>query len=125
MSRLWCRFLYDRDTLVTVAFLAVILAIPRRAFAWGREGHQIIAIVAEHYMRPEAAARVRELLTPRPNAVRPHTGPESRAPSHRETGTWHSIDIRDSKIDLARECPSRLMKNVLAASDQVDDVLQR
>ena len=82
-------------------------------------------ILAEHYMPPETAARVRELLTPRPNAVRPHTGPESRAPSHRETGPWHSIDIRDSKIDLARECPSGLMKNVLAASDQVDDVLQR
>jgi hypothetical protein len=125
MSRLGRPFLYDRDIFVSVAYLAALLAVPQGAFAWGREGHQIIVILAEHYMRPETAARVRELLTPRPNAVRPHTGPESRAPSHRETGPWHSIDIRDSKIDLARECPSRLMKNVLAASDQVDDVLQR
>jgi hypothetical protein len=48
--------------LVTVAYLAVILAKPQRAFAWGREGHQIMAIVAEHYMHPETAARMRELL---------------------------------------------------------------
>ncbi|MGD0322758.1 MAG: hypothetical protein ABSD45_03370 [Terriglobia bacterium] len=47
------RFLYERDIFVTVACLSVILAIPRRALAWGREGHQIIVILAEHYMRPE------------------------------------------------------------------------
>jgi hypothetical protein len=32
------------------------------AFAWGRGGHQIIVIAAEHCTRPETAARVRELL---------------------------------------------------------------
>jgi hypothetical protein len=48
MSRLRRPFLYERDIFVAVAYLAVILAIPQRAFAWGREGHQIIVIVAEH-----------------------------------------------------------------------------
>ena len=33
-------FLCDRDILVTVAYFAVILAIPQQAFASGREGHQ-------------------------------------------------------------------------------------
>ncbi len=42
---------------MTVAYLAVILAMPQRGFAWGREGHQITVIVAEHYMRPETATR--------------------------------------------------------------------
>jgi len=64
MSRLGRRSLYVRDVLVSVAYLAVIAAPPQLAFAWGREGHQIIAIVAEHYMRPEAATRMRELLAP-------------------------------------------------------------
>jgi hypothetical protein len=54
------------------------LAIPQWAFAWGREGRQIIVIVAEHYIRPKAATRIWELITPRPNAFRPYTGPESR-----------------------------------------------
>jgi hypothetical protein len=55
MSRLQRRFHYDRYIFVTVAYLAVILAIPQGAFAWGREGHQIIVIVAKHYMRPTPA----------------------------------------------------------------------
>ncbi|MGD0010727.1 MAG: S1/P1 nuclease [Terriglobia bacterium] len=33
-----------------MAYLAVILATPQGAFAWGREGHQIIVIVAEHFI---------------------------------------------------------------------------
>ena len=64
MSRFGRPFLYDRDIFVAVAYLAVILAIPQGALAWGREGHQIVVVVAEHYMRPETAARMRELLTP-------------------------------------------------------------
>jgi phosphotriesterase-related protein len=60
MSRLRRRFLYEGGIFVAVAYLAVLLAIPQRAFAWGPEGHQIIVIVAEHYMRPETAARVQK-----------------------------------------------------------------
>jgi hypothetical protein len=64
MSRSRRAFLYDRDIFVAVAYLAVILAIPQRAFAWGREGHQIVVILAQHFMRPETATRMRELLAP-------------------------------------------------------------
>jgi hypothetical protein len=60
MSRLQRRFRYDRDIFVTMAFLAVILAIPQALLAWGREGHEIIVIVAEHSMRPETTTRMRE-----------------------------------------------------------------
>jgi len=42
--------------LLAVTYLAVILAIPGSAFAWGREGHQIIVIVAGHFMHLETAA---------------------------------------------------------------------
>jgi hypothetical protein len=55
-------FCYDPGILVTLAYLAVILATPQGAFAWGRAGREIIVIVAEHYMRPETTARMRELL---------------------------------------------------------------
>jgi len=44
--------------------IAAILAILQRVFAWGREGHQTIVIVAEHSVRPETAALMRELLDP-------------------------------------------------------------
>jgi hypothetical protein len=62
MSRLRRRFIYDSDIFVTVAYLAALPAVPPGAFAWGRQGHHIIVIVAEHYMRPETATRMRELL---------------------------------------------------------------
>ena len=91
----------------SVTYLAVILATPQGAFAWGREGHQIIVIVAEHYIRPEAAARMRELLAPESPEEASVWADEYRH-GHRETGPWHYIDIplADSKIDLARECPN-------------------
>jgi hypothetical protein len=64
MSRLRRRLLCDRDIFVAAACPAVILVMPQGAFAWGREGHQIIVIVAENYMRPETAAPMQESFAP-------------------------------------------------------------
>jgi hypothetical protein len=107
MSSLRRPFLHNRDTFVTMAFLAVILAIPQAALAWGREGHEIIVIEAEHYMRPETAGRMQELLAPESPEEASVWADEYRH-DHRETGPWHYIDIplADSRIDLARECPN-------------------
>jgi hypothetical protein len=77
-------FLYDRAIFMTVACLAALLAVPQGAFGWGREGHQIIVILAEYYMRPETTARMGELLAPespeeasaRADGYRHETGPE-------------------------------------------------
>jgi hypothetical protein len=90
----------------SVACFAFIVAIPQGAFPWGREGHEIIVIMAEHYMRPEAVARMRELLAPASPEEASVWADEYRH-DHRETGPWHYIDIplADSRIDLARECP--------------------
>ena len=90
-----------------MAHLAVILPIPQGAFAWGREGHQIIVILAEHYMRPETATHMQELLSPESLEEASVWADEYRH-DHRETGPWHYIDIplADSNIDLARECPN-------------------
>lgn len=59
---------------------------------WGREGHHIIVIVAEHYMRPETAARVRELLAPE-SAEEASGWDDEYGHDHRETGPWHYFDI--------------------------------
>jgi len=64
MSRLQRRFRYDRDIFVTAACVALILATPQGAFAWGREGHEIIVIAAKDYLRPATAAALKELLVP-------------------------------------------------------------
>jgi hypothetical protein len=105
MSAFQCWFRYYRDIFIAVACVAITLGIPQGAFAWGREGHEVIVIVAEHYMRPETASRMRELLAPEGPEEASVWADEYRR-DHRETGPWHYINIplADSKIDMAREC---------------------
>jgi hypothetical protein len=103
MSRLWRQVLHD--LFVTLAYLGAILAAPQGAFAWGREGHQIIVIVAEHYMRPKTATRMQELFGPESPEEASVWADEYRH-DHPATSPWHYINVplADSKIDLAREC---------------------
>jgi len=106
-----------------MAFLAALVAIPQAGFAWGREGHEIIAIVAEHCMRPETAARMRELLGPESPEEASMWADEYRH-DHRENGPWHYINIplADSKIDMVRECPNS--NCVIAKTEQFLAVLK-
>src|SRR5436190_1236513 len=41
---------------------ALIAGLPRQAAAWGDEGHQVIALVADHFLAPAARQRVAALL---------------------------------------------------------------
>src|SRR6516225_1151457 len=45
-----------------LASLAFLLAAPLNAFAWGYEGHWIIAEIAKQFLEPQPAHQVRELL---------------------------------------------------------------
>ena len=94
-----------RLSVILLAF--VYLAAPSLALAWGHEGHEIIALIAEHYMTSATIAKTDVLLG--------GAGIDSVASwaddyrrDHRETGPWHYIDIplADSRIDMARECPN-------------------
>src|SRR5207248_7525318 len=42
--------------------LACLLPFPTALLAWGGDGHQIVAIIAEERLTPEAKATVHELL---------------------------------------------------------------
>ena len=59
----------------------------------------------QHYIRPETAARLHELLGSESLEDASVWADEYRR-DHRETGPWHYIDIplADARIDLAREC---------------------
>ena len=45
-----------------VAAVVVLVASNVSALAWGYEGHRIIAEIAEQFLEPETAHRVRDLL---------------------------------------------------------------
>jgi len=73
--------------LTAIAFATSLASAP--AGAWGREGHEIVAAVAEAHLDPTARAAVAQLLpssrVPRWNRSRP--GPTKCAIAPRHAGT--------------------------------------
>jgi hypothetical protein len=91
----------------SIAVLGVLIlgAAPPLALDWGREGHEVIALIAEQNMTPAALERARAILGGASLEEVASWADEYRR-DHRETGPWHYINIplADSKIDMAREC---------------------
>src|SRR5262249_39981878 len=90
----------------SAASLILLPAAAPMVFAWGKEGHQVVALIAEHYMTVDARAKAGELLDGGTIDAVASWADEYRR-DHPETGPWHYIDIPlvDFKIDMARECP--------------------
>jgi hypothetical protein len=89
-------------------FVVALLVNPSPIHAWGCKGHQIVALIAEKYLSPEAKDFVEKLL--RDNPVNPPSsrycggpdfGPLATASTwaddirlqRPETGPWHYINI--------------------------------
>jgi hypothetical protein len=88
--------------------LILLSLVPARAFAWGSEGHRIIAEIAEQYLEPETVRQVRALLDIE-NATTPAdvaSWADQIRPQHRETAPWHFVDIPISApgYDATRDC---------------------
>ena len=96
-----------RKILRALFFVLALLLASLPSFPWGREGHQVFGLIAEKYMTPVALARAGDLLDGSTNDAVASWADEY-GHEHRETRTWHYIDIplADSKIDMARECPN-------------------
>jgi S1/P1 Nuclease len=118
--------------LLTLGFL---LATPS-ARAWGCEGHQIVALIAEDHLNPHAAKMSRQILTASPiDAALPRyckqagldafvdssTWADDERSVKPDTGPWHFIDIPRgaAKGDLAQYCPAASGCVVSALAAQV------
>jgi nuclease S1 len=89
------------------AALATILLLPCLARAWGGDGHQIICLIAEDQLTPEARAAVHELLGAGVNisdAEVANWADEVRR-ERTETGPWHYVNIPTTQpaYDAARD----------------------
>ena len=86
------------------------LAVPAPAFAWGYEGHKIVAAIARAYLTPTAKAKVDALLAADADTLEPHdmlsaaTWADTYRKDHRETAQWHFVDLELSKPDLDAAC---------------------
>jgi hypothetical protein len=86
--------------------LFCIVAIACPAFAWGPEGHALIARIAEAQLRPDVRARVVAILGPDTTMASVASWADEVRRSRPTTGPWHYVDIPFDKphLDLSRDC---------------------
>lgn len=84
-----------------------LLAAGLPAFAWGPEGHMLVARIAETELTPAARARVLAILGPGSTMVSIASWADEIRNSRRSTGPRHYIDIPIDQphLDMARDCP--------------------
>jgi hypothetical protein len=109
---------FIRDFLFACFLIASALETPRPAFAWGDEGHKVIALIAEHYLDPAVRSKVTTLLSADTDPLTAHdiaseaTWADKYRDSDRDTSKiryqatrqWHFVDIELSQPDLSAAC---------------------
>jgi hypothetical protein len=93
-------------------------SIARTAFAWGDAGHEIVALIAEHYLDPAVRDKVSAMLAADTDSLIAHdiaseatwadkyrdsdrNGSKER---YRATWQWHFVDIELTDPNLDRAC---------------------
>jgi hypothetical protein len=76
------------------------------AFAWGSDGHSIVAEIAQRRLTPEARAEVERLLGPGVSLASISSWADDYLPDHPATARWHYINfpVKDDKYDRAVAC---------------------
>lgn len=86
------------------AFLSIVLALPQLAFGWGREGHQIIAAVAEDHLDETTKVMIQSLIGNN-HLYSIASWADDIRNQRRETGGWHYVNIPlGSEYDATRDC---------------------
>jgi nuclease S1 len=114
--------------LVTRSIVLALLACvsPQPAFAWGREGHQVVANIAQARLSPAARQAVDRLLhgaTLASVAV----WADVYGTTHPETTRWHYVDIplNGGHYDTERDCVPTLHGDcIIAALDRSVSILR-
>lgn len=97
--------------LAPLVFLLGSLAAPPSARAWGYAGHEVIAAIARAYLTPKAKAAVDAILGADPDSLtatdmvsRATWADAYRGAGHRETASWHFVDLELDRPDLSAAC---------------------
>jgi hypothetical protein len=82
-----------------ITALTLCLIVPQSAFAWGDDGHKVVALIADHYLTPDVRNTVEALLAQDTDPLTQHdiaseaTWADKYRNGHRETAQWHFVDI--------------------------------
>lgn len=97
-----------RAGIIACILLFAVLSVPATAHAWGCEGHQVVALLAEKHLSPHALATAKKTLADAPidptlsryckeGGIDPladaSTWPDDVRSLRPETSPWHYIDI--------------------------------
>ena len=105
-----------------VALIAMLALSGTQAFAWGQEGHRIVANIADTRLSSAAVARIHAILGDAPLASVANK-PDQILGERPETAPWHftNVEITDAAYDPARDCAHN--DCVVARLEQFRDVL--
>jgi hypothetical protein len=121
----------------------MVLMRPATGYCWGDEGHEIVALIAEHYLNPAVRARVSALLAGDASGLTRGTGIAQEAiwadkfrdsdrdttqRHYRQTREWHFIDIEIDRPDLDDACfrhPALAMGSNASEGPAADCILDK
>jgi len=116
------------------------LVLPAAAHAWGDEGHEVIGLIADHYLTPAAREKMNALLGTDTSGLTSDSGIAAEATwadhfrdSDRDTGkthyyqtrAWHFVDIEIAQPDIDAACFNhpRLRPSDPASEGPADDCI--
>jgi len=125
--------------LLAAACALLLCSIGRPVWAWGDEGHEVIGIIADHYLEPAVRARVLEFLRRDDTGLVEHdmahesTWADKYRDSDRDgdkrrylgTRDWHFVDLEIKRLDVSRACFGRrpLPAGVAASAGAAEDCI--
>ena len=95
-----------------------LISAPRSACAWGDQGHEVVALIADHFLEPSVKAHVDAMLTADPDGLTAHdiaseatwadryrdSDRNSTKIHYEQTHEWHFIDLEIDRPDLNAAC---------------------
>jgi len=95
---------------IAIAAIVAAVVMPSAAWAWGNEGHKVVALIAASELSPAAKAKVEQLLggDAASTMADVSTWADKIRRDRLETGPWHyaNIQITSAGYDAARDCPN-------------------
>jgi hypothetical protein len=91
---------------LTVSVGVGLALFPAVSWAWGQEGHSIIAEIAQRRLLPRATAEIGRLLGPNHSLASVGSWADDVRDSRPETYRWHFVDIPIAEFhyDAAKHC---------------------
>ena len=119
---------------LAAACALILVLTPSAAFAWGYEGHEIVAAIARARLTRAVRAKVDAILAgdtdtlTAPDMLSRATWADAwRSAGHRETASWHFVDQELGHPDLSSACFGRpaLNRSPASAGPAQDCVVDR